>query len=166
MSNTDLTEFIFIPLSDFIFKAIGERPYLMNSAFNGKDGDYIACKIVEIPIISWSEGARTNSGTDGRDVVYTTYEAIVRIVAYGDSALTKIQSICQAFREKRLLKILQEKNIAYSTHNPARDTSFQYLDKVEIRYETLCTLRFVQGGIDRGDDPSYIEKAGATATYT
>lgn len=164
-TNEDLTNFIFIPLSDFILQAIGERPYPMEEAYNAPSTDYVACQIVEIPIISSTDGARTNSGVDGRDIVYTTYEAIIRIVGYGSNSLSKIQSICQAFREKRMLQILRDKNIAYSTHTPARNTSFGYTDKIEVRWETLCTLRFVQGGIDRGDDPSYIEKAGTTATY-
>lgn len=161
----DLQEFIFIPLSDFILGAVGERPYLMNKHFTAPSGDYIAVRIAEISPISWSESYRQNSGDDGLDTVYTTYETQVRIVGFGESSMTKVQSICQGFREKQLLKNLSSKGIHYFDHLPVRDTSVRYMDKIEERYETICSLRFTQGGEDRGTDPSYIETAGASATY-
>lgn len=163
--SQNLEEFLFIPISDFIFKAIEERPYLMNRKFVAPSGDYIGVRVAEINPISWSESARSNSGEDGLEDVYTIYEAHIRIIGFGESGLTKVHSICQGFREKQLLKILQAKDLAYFKHLPPRDTSYRYLDTVEERYETICSIRFVQGGRDRGTDPSYIETAGTTATY-
>ena len=164
MADT-IQEYLYIPLSDFILQAVDERPYLMNSRFMAPSGDYIGVRIEFISPISWSEGARELPTVDGLEDVYTIYEAHVRIAGFGDTALTKIQSICQGFREKVLLKNLKSKGIVYFDHSPARDTSIAYMDKIEARAETICSLRFIQGGKDRGTDPSIIEQSGVTATY-
>lgn len=158
-------DFMFLPISDYIFKAIGERVFPLDANFISPEGDYITVKVAQIKEISWGDGNSYAQEDTGLKVYQTIYEADVRIVGYGNSAMGKLQSIVQGFREKNLTKILRDKDIACFKHLPVRDTSFGFDDKIEIRYETICSFRFIQSGEDRGDDPSYIETAGVTATY-
>lgn len=162
----NLETFLFYPFADFTQRAVGEKPYPMTSQFVAPAGDYLGFKIISINPISWSEGAINPSDDSGLSDIFTVFEASVRLVGYGDSALTKVQSIVHGFRERNLRKILVDKDIAYFGHSPVRDTSFGYDDKIEIRYETVIQFRFIQGGTDRGIDPSIIETAnGVDSTY-
>lgn len=161
----ELELFLFYPFADFCQQAIKEKPYPMTAKFVAPVGDYLGFKIMEIAPISWAEGTSNGNAGTGLKDTFTTYEATVRLSAYGDSALTKIQSLVCGLRDRSLTKIFKDKDIAYFGHTAVRDTSFGYADKIEIRYEVAISFRFIQGGRDRGEDPSYIEGTGVEGTY-
>lgn len=162
----NLDEFLFIPISDFILAAVGERPRYMDEEFNPPAGEYCAVKIELISPIAWGNSAY-DSDQNGA-VVDTTFEATVRIVAVGKNSMTKAQVISASLRDKNLLRTtLRPHGIAYFNSTPVRDTSISWLDKRERRYELLCQFRFIQGGPEKGEAPSSIETfGGADGTYT
>lgn len=132
---------------------------LLDSNVPLPNGPFMGVKVDTITPVSWATGERTDpTGTSGLVAYSSTYVGTLLLIAYGDAALTRLQSVAVGLREKNTRAPLSDNGVAYVRSSPVVDIS-SAVDgtKIEKRATMTIDFNFVQGGDDRGGGSSVIE---------
>lgn len=158
----------FETLSDFIFTAIGERPYPLDKDFIKPKDPYIAIKVAKVTPDGWSGINLPVTDPDGYQECYQSCVLRYSIEAVRDDAMVRLSSIAMAFREPPMQDYLREGGLAYQKHTPPTDSSTT-LDGVITEDRAMMYVDFgaiLQNPTRRGEVPLTIERITVKPTYT
>jgi len=163
-----ITEKSFIvPFIMFIDKVTGEKAYPGDENVTIPSGDYMSLTLEEFESMSTRPVAKDYDAEVGAPVTFNSYEAVVRLNGYGDSALGWLQSISHAFGVESHLNTLLKNGVGYSRHTPVRNSSIPVNQtKVEKRYTMLISFSYIYGEVDPTGEAGCIETVtDTTGTY-
>lgn len=162
----DVQGFIFKGFSDFVFNAIGVRPYLANSNFVPNTSSYITINVLNIQPVSWCATAQDFPDADGNTQTYSQYKTLIDLRVIGHDAITVCQCLVDALKDPTLRKALSDKGLGYSGASQVNNISIPINnERMETRASAQINAYFVQGGDDR-EVSGVIERVILHPSYT
>lgn len=158
----------FVIVSDWIYAATNQRPYILDSNFIRPSGTYITCKLVSADPASWQAHKVLPTTEDGRTEVYQYYLLTYQIACFRNNSNDIIFDLAHSLREPEMRWILNQGKLGYSNHSNPIDRSIQ-IDNVKIEERSVFNAYFYYAynrSAVRGEAPGYIDGINIFPVYS